>query len=88
MFDAKRLIGRKMDEPEIKRDIKHWPFKVIEKGGKPSVQVQYKGSAHDFVRRSLASHNFEYYLLNGFLCIALDSRGDLRHGFDEDEGDR
>lgn len=39
-----------MNEPEIKRDIKHWPFKVIEKGGKPSVQVNYKGTAHDFVR--------------------------------------
>lgn len=50
VFDAKRLIGRKMDEPEIKRDIKHWPFKVIEKHGKPSVQVQYKGTTHDFVR--------------------------------------
>jgi molecular chaperone DnaK (HSP70) len=24
VFDAKRLIGRKMEEPELQRDIKHW----------------------------------------------------------------
>ena len=24
VFDAKRLIGRKIEEPELQRDIKHW----------------------------------------------------------------
>ncbi|KAJ7840745.1 heat shock protein 70 family [Mycena leptocephala] len=35
VFDAKRLIGRKMDDQDMKRDLKHWPFKVQEKNGKP-----------------------------------------------------
>jgi hypothetical protein len=30
-FDAKHLIGRKMDDQDIARDVKHWPFKVTEK---------------------------------------------------------
>jgi len=49
VFDAKRLIGRKMDDKDIQRDIKHWPFTVHEKGGKPSIQVGYKGEKRDFV---------------------------------------
>lgn len=41
VFDAKRLIGRKFDDPKIQQDLKHWPFKVINDGGKPKIQVEY-----------------------------------------------
>ena len=29
IFDAKRLIGRKMDDPALISDMKHFPFKVV-----------------------------------------------------------
>ena len=29
VFDAKRLIGRKFDDPVIQNDMKHFPFNVI-----------------------------------------------------------
>ncbi|KAF9005393.1 hsp70-like protein [Cyathus striatus] len=48
VFDAKRLIGRKMDDPDIKRDMKHWPFQIVEKNGKPHVSVQHKGEQREF----------------------------------------
>jgi len=42
VFDAKRLIGHKMDDQDITRDMKHWPFKVTEKNGKHR-QTQRRG---------------------------------------------
>lgn len=49
VFDAKRLIGRKFNDAEVQADMKHWPFKVIEKGGKPVIKVEYKGEEKTFV---------------------------------------
>ncbi|ESK85627.1 hsp70 chaperone [Moniliophthora roreri MCA 2997] len=55
VFDAKRLIGRKMDDPDIQRDVKHWPFTVHEKGGKPAIQVEYKGENRDFTPEEISA---------------------------------
>jgi L1 cell adhesion molecule like protein len=43
VFDAKRLIGRKYSDASVQSDIKLWPFKVIDKDGKPFVEVSFKG---------------------------------------------
>ncbi|KAI0717757.1 heat shock protein 70 [Cerioporus squamosus] len=55
VFDAKRLIGRKFDDPEIQRDQKHWPFKVTNKGGKPNVQVKYRGEIREFTPEEISA---------------------------------
>lgn len=43
VFDVKRMIGRKWEEKEVQNDIKHFPFKVVNKNGQPRVQVDVKG---------------------------------------------
>jgi L1 cell adhesion molecule like protein len=49
VFDAKRLIGRKIDDSSIQNDMKHWCFKVVGKdGGKPHIQVNFKGEEKTF----------------------------------------
>ncbi|KAF8819647.1 chaperonin protein BiP [Cardiosporidium cionae] len=49
VFDAKRLIGRKFDEPSVKADMKHWPFKVRQvSGNKPSITVLSQGEEKTF----------------------------------------
>ncbi|TMS39814.1 hypothetical protein L596_006287 [Steinernema carpocapsae] len=56
VFDAKRLIGRKFDDPAVQSDMKHWPFKVISaEGSKPKVQVDYKGEAKTFTPEEVSS---------------------------------
>lgn len=49
VFDAKRLIGRKFDDSDVKKDTAHWPFKIVNKGGKPMIQVDHRGDLKDFV---------------------------------------
>ncbi|KAF9054171.1 heat shock protein 70 family [Panaeolus papilionaceus] len=55
VFDAKRLIGRKMDDPDIIRDMRHWPFKVSEKNGKPAITVQHKGDDRHFTPEEISA---------------------------------
>lgn len=55
VFDAKRLIGRRYDDPKIQDDLKHWPFKVINDHGKPKIQVTYKGEIKTFSPEEISS---------------------------------
>ncbi|KAG0431602.1 hypothetical protein HPB47_021656 [Ixodes persulcatus] len=48
VFDAKRLIGRKFDDPKIQDDLKHWPFRVDNDAGKPKISVEFKGERKRF----------------------------------------
>lgn len=55
IFDAKRIIGRKMDDPKVQEDMRHWPFKIVSKGGKPAVQVEFKGEKRVFTPEEISS---------------------------------
>jgi heat shock protein 1/8 len=56
VFDAKRLIGRKFRDTVVQEDMKHWPFTVVEgSGGKPTIQVTYKGETKQFAPEEISS---------------------------------
>lgn len=55
VFDAKRLIGRRFDDQKIQEDMKHWPFTVISDGGKPKIQVEFKGELKKFAPEEVSS---------------------------------
>ena len=55
VFDAKRLIGRKFADAEVQADMKHFPFKVIDKGTKPVVEVEFKGENKQFTPEEISS---------------------------------
>jgi heat shock protein 1/8 len=55
VFDAKRLIGRKFADSEVQADMKHFPFAVVERGGKPVVEVEFKGEKKQFTPEEISS---------------------------------
>jgi len=56
VFDAKRLIGRKFNDPVVQKDMEHWPFKVIEgKQGRPVISVTYKGEERQFFAEEISA---------------------------------
>jgi len=55
IFDAKRLIGRKFDESTVQSDMKHWPFDVVDVGGRPKLKVEYKNEEKTFTPEEVSS---------------------------------
>lgn len=55
VFDAKRLIGRRYGDAEVQSDMKHWPFKIVEKNGKPVIEVEFKGENKQFTPEEISS---------------------------------
>ncbi|XP_058813472.1 heat shock protein 70 A1-like [Topomyia yanbarensis] len=55
VFDAKRLIGRKFNDPKIQADIKHWPFTVVNDCSKPKIEVEFKGERKRFAPEEISS---------------------------------
>jgi len=55
VFDAKRLIGRKFSDPEVQADMKHFSFTVVDKGGKPVIEVEFKGETKHFTPEEISA---------------------------------
>ncbi|CAL1168136.1 unnamed protein product [Cladocopium goreaui] len=58
VFDAKRLIGRKFQDPVVQADLKLWPFKVVSDGSaddKPLIEVVYQGVDKKFHPEEISS---------------------------------
>jgi len=55
VFDAKRLIGRRFADAEVQADMKHWPFKVLDKDSKPVIQIEFKGETKVFTPEEISS---------------------------------
>ena len=56
IFDAKRMIGRKINDPKVQQDIKLWPFTVKgDSDNKPLVEVEYKGETKTYHPEEISS---------------------------------
>lgn len=52
---SRRLIGRRFDDPTVKKDIESWPFKVVDQGGNPMVQVEYLKETKTFSPQEISA---------------------------------
>merc|ERR1712159_472726 len=56
VFDAKRLIGREFQDAAVQKDMKTWPFKVIQGSqSKPKIVVNFKGDKKEFFAEEISS---------------------------------
>ena len=48
VFDAKRLIGQKFNDPVTQSDMKHFTYDVVDRNNKPYIQVDFRGETKVF----------------------------------------
>ena len=49
------MIGRRFDDFTVKKDIESWPFKVVDQGGNPMVEVEYLKERKTFSPQEISS---------------------------------
>ncbi|KAG7131144.1 Endoplasmic reticulum chaperone BiP like protein [Verticillium longisporum] len=55
IFDVKRMIGSKFSDKNVQADLKHFPYKVVAKNEKPSIQVSVNGEDKNFTPEEISA---------------------------------
>ena len=55
IFDAKRLIGRRFSDPSVVADNKMLPFKILDRDGKPTIEVTSNGTTTTFAPEEVSA---------------------------------
>lgn len=56
VFDAKRMLGRPFNDPQLQNDLKHFPYKVFDDGkGRPKIEVETKDGVKQFYPEEISA---------------------------------
>tara|TARA_B110000977_G_scaffold199291_1_gene286241 strand:- start:2589 stop:4484 length:1896 start_codon:yes stop_codon:yes gene_type:complete len=55
VYDAKRLLGREYNSSEVQKEIKGFPFDVVNKNNKPIIKVDYMYENKEFAPEEISS---------------------------------
>ncbi|KAL6613521.1 heat shock protein 70 [Neocallimastix sp. 'constans'] len=60
VYDSKRLIGRPFSDPQIHANKKLWPFKIINKSGKPYISIKINNETKDYAPEQISGIILSY----------------------------
>ncbi|CAL1392276.1 unnamed protein product [Linum trigynum] len=55
IFDVKRLIGKKFDHPDVQNDLKYLPYPVVDRDGRPCVEMEVNGKFRIFTPEEISA---------------------------------
>jgi len=55
VFDIKRLIGQRFSDKIIQKEIKHLPYKIVDKDDRPIVEVEYSDETKNFTAEEISA---------------------------------
>lgn len=55
VFDIKRLIGLKYSDSTVQKELKHLPYKVVDRNGQPAVEVEFGGEDKVFTPEEISA---------------------------------
>jgi heat shock protein 1/8 len=55
VYDIKRLLGREFNDSALQEDMKSLPYKIVNAGGKPKVEVEFKGEVKQFTPEEISA---------------------------------
>lgn len=55
VFDVKRLIGRKFDDPVVQKEMQQWPFKIVNVNGMPKIEITYRNEVKRFSAEEISA---------------------------------
>ena len=74
VFDAKRLIGRTLNDPALQHDMSTWPFRVVPESpgsSKPLIRVTIDGADKDFRPEEISAMVLEVRTRRYYDCMQL-----------------
>ncbi|CAG2101097.1 unnamed protein product [Medioppia subpectinata] len=55
IYSAKRLIGRKFDDPDVTHETQYWPFDVVDMDGETGVEVEVDGQSRQLLPEEVSA---------------------------------
>jgi L1 cell adhesion molecule like protein len=55
IYDIKRLMGRNYNDSDVQEELKHLPYKILNKNNRPVVEVEYKGETKQYTPEEISS---------------------------------